>query len=403
MSGDPAPTRRTRVLAFDTHPIQYRGPLFAALAADPRIDFSAAFYCGADELTHLDRDFGTIVSAEPEVLCGYRHRFMGRGRIANPPGFLRFSGSAGRVLDEERPDIVVLNTLDSALSWQVLLGARRRGIPLWLRVETQDEARTRSAFKRVMRGLVYRLAYRGVAGAFAIGQLNRAHLLRHGFQPRQIVSTPYATPDRIAPLGQGEAQRRRDALRAQLGVADDARIIGFFGKLIDKKDPCLLVDALAIAQRRSPVPLMLLVVGHGPLDADLRARVAAAGVRAHFAGFVPQSRIADYYLAADIVALPSKRAGETWGLVVNEALQAGCTVVVSDAVGCAADFGHLAHVEIVPTDDAEALAEAITRLASVRRTFGWCADTMAIYSVAHGARQMADALAGAADKAGAAG
>jgi len=30
------------------------------------------------------------------------------------------------------------------------------------------------------------------------------------------------------------------------------------------------------------------------------------------------------------MVLPSRRAGETWGLVVNEALQAGCAVIVSE-------------------------------------------------------------------------
>lgn len=384
---------RTRVLALDTHPIQYRGPLFAALAADPRIDLVVAYFCHEADLTHHDTEFATITRIDPDILAGYQHIFMGSGRLADPPGPFRFHGSAGRVLTAQHPDVVVLNSLESLFCWQFLFAAVLRGIPVWLRVETQDEARLRSPLRLLTRAIVYRLAYRFFTGAFAIGRLNRAHLLRHGFHPDQIVMTPYATVDRVKPLGAGEVERRRQALRSSLGVDARTRIVGFFGKLIDKKNPLLLVDAMAMAQRQSATSLALLIVGHGPLAEEVKSRCAAAGIRVHFAGFVPQNRIVDYYLATDIVALPSRRAGETWGLVVNEALQAGCAVAVTDAVGCAPEFAGLPRVAVVPEGDAHSLATAIVRLSKLERAFGWCDGILDTYSVAHAARQMADALA----------
>lgn len=385
---------RTRVLALDTHPIQYRGPLFAALAADRRIDLVVAYFCREADLTHHDSEFATVTRTQPEALAGHRHIFMGSGRLADRPGLFRFLGGAGRVLNAERPDVVVLHSLESLLCWQFLLAAVLRGIPVWLRVETQDEARLRSALKSLGRGVIYRFAYRFFAGAFAIGQLNRAHLLRHGFRTHQVITTPYATVNRVRPLGPVEAQRRRQQLRDRLGIDARTRVIGFFGKLIDKKNPLLLVDALALAQRQSASPLTLLVVGHGPLAAELERRCAASDIRVHFVGFVPQSEIVDYYLAADVVALPSRRAGETWGLVVNEALQAGCAVAVTDAVGCAPEFAGLPRFEVVPEGDALALAAAVIKLAGPERAFGWCDDALETYSIEHAAQQIADALAG---------
>lgn len=390
----PDPVRRpVRVLTLDTHPIQYRGPLFAALAADPRIDLVAAFFCHRDDLTHLDRDFATVTTAEPEVLAGYQHRFMGSGHLADRPGPLRYRSGASRVLDEERPDVIVLNSLDSLLSWQFLCAAVLRGIPIWLRAETQDEARMRTPLRAAARAVCYRIAYRLFTGAFSIGSLNRAHLLRHGFAPDQLVFTPYATVDRIVGMGP-DARRVRQRVRDDLGVDRKTRIVGFFGKLIDKKNPLLLVDALAAALPSATTPMMLLVVGHGPLADTVAVRCAAAGIRVHFAGFVPQSRIAEYYLAADIVVLPSRRAGETWGLVVNEALQAGCAVAVSDAAGCAVDVAGLPRVAVFPSEDRAALSAAILRLSTLERRFDWCRDFLETYSVTFAAQQMADALAG---------
>ena len=56
-----------------------------------------------------------------------------------------------------------------------------------------------------------------------------------------------------------------------------------------------------------------------------------------FLGFVNQSGLSAVYHACDLLCLPS-REGETWGLVVNEALLHGLPVVASEAVGCAPDL-----------------------------------------------------------------
>ena len=56
-----------------------------------------------------------------------------------------------------------------------------------------------------------------------------------------------------------------------------------------------------------------------------------------FLGFVNQSGLSAVYHACDLFCLPS-REGETWGLVVNEALLHGLPVVASEAVGCAPDL-----------------------------------------------------------------
>ena len=86
-------------------------------------------------------------------------------------------------------------------------------------------------------------------------------------------------------------------------------------------------------------------------------------VRATFAGFLNQTQIADAYAAADVLVLPSDY-GETWGLVVNEAMASGLPAIVSDAVGCAPDLvlpgrTGLRH----PLGDTAALGRAIARLA----------------------------------------
>ena len=56
-----------------------------------------------------------------------------------------------------------------------------------------------------------------------------------------------------------------------------------------------------------------------------------------FAGFRNQTEIPEWFAASDVIVLPSD-GGETWGLVVNEAMACGLPAVVSDRAGCASDL-----------------------------------------------------------------
>jgi glycosyltransferase involved in cell wall biosynthesis len=80
-----------------------------------------------------------------------------------------------------------------------------------------------------------------------------------------------------------------------------------------------------------------------------------------FAGFLDQSQLPRAYVASDIFVLPSLR--ETWGIVVNEAMNFSLPIVVTDKVGSALDLvvnGNNGFV--VPHQDHSALERALERL-----------------------------------------
>ena len=82
----------------------------------------------------------------------------------------------------------------------------------------------------------------------------------------------------------------------------------------------------------------------------------------HLAGFLNQSELPEAYVAADVFCLPSV-LHETWGLVVNEALNFGLPVVVSDKVGCAADLVRPGwNGFVVPAGQPGPLADALEQL-----------------------------------------
>ncbi|MBS1563496.1 MAG: glycosyltransferase family 4 protein, partial [Bacteroidetes bacterium] len=54
-------------------------------------------------------------------------------------------------------------------------------------------------------------------------------------------------------------------------------------------------------------------------------------------GFINQGAIVNYYAMSDALVIASQH-GETWGLVVNEAMNFGLPVIASDQTGSAADL-----------------------------------------------------------------
>lgn len=347
---------------------------------------------------HMDRGFGKEVAWDEPMLEGYAHTMLSAER-GTP---LRGYGSLGgkpiySLIKQLQPQAVLLTGLNYRYDAEAYLAAQRARVPVWLRCETQDYAVTRTARKAFLRGMLYRFAYSGLSRCFTIGELNRQHYLNHGVSAKRLTPACYCTVDRFKELSEDIKLERRATARARARVEEGACVVGFSGKLIPKKHPDILYEMLnhlAPVQRQR---MHLYFLGSGELESQLRdaAKKAKAlfGVRTYFAGFVNQSQLPDHYLAMDLLVLPSRRQGETWGLVANEAMQAGCGVIVSDAVGCHADFQSWERFRVFPTGNSEALANSVAELAQFPRSFSWAREILEKdYSIEATAKAFLEAL-----------
>ncbi|PYR80284.1 MAG: hypothetical protein DMF87_09360 [Acidobacteria bacterium] len=140
------------------------------------------------------------------------------------------------------------------------------------------------------------------------------------------------------------------------------------GRLVYYKGFDHLIDAMRTVQAT------LIIVGTGPMQHELEARAAAAGVarKVVFAGDVAD--VKPYYAAADVFVLPSVARSEAFGIVQLEAMAAGVPVVNTGIdTGVAFVSRHEQTGLTVPPADAGALAGAINRLLAdpaLRRAYG---------------------------------
>ncbi|MFF0432608.1 glycosyltransferase family 4 protein [Streptomyces sp. NPDC004327] len=127
-------------------------------------------------------------------------------------------------------------------------------------------------------------------------------------------------------------------VRARLGLSDRPVVV-CVSRLVPRKGQDTLILALPEILRRVP-GAVLLIVGGGPYEKDLRALAARTGVAAsvRFTGAVPWSELPAHYGAGDVFAMPcrTRRGGldvEGLGIVYLEASATGLPVVAGDSGG----------------------------------------------------------------------
>lgn len=121
----------------------------------------------------------------------------------------------------------------------------------------------------------------------------------------------------------------KDALRTQLGWGSETVLL-YVGRFGEEKG---LITLLRAARRleASGQRCRTVLVGAGPLQQTLAELGEKWCLNLELLGFLEGEALARVYAAADVMVLPS--LSEPWGLVVNEAMEFGLPLVLSDRVG----------------------------------------------------------------------
>lgn len=255
----------------------------------------------------------------------------------------------------------MLGSCDVVNAWcstalRTIHAAQRRGIPAVLEVasahiEAQAEL-LREEFDRfghdidravVTPGVVARTVqeYAEADRIIVTSAFVRRTLVARGVPVDKIAVVPYGIDPAPAP-------RERPA-----GTVPRALFVG--GCSLRKGTPYLLE-----AFRKLDVAAELRLVGRR--DAALFARSGGLPQNVQAVGPKTGSDLADEYANADVFVLPSVEDG--WGLVTNEAMNAGLPVVVTENCGSAEIVEHGVNGFVVPARDTDALAARLALLLS---------------------------------------
>ncbi len=366
-----------RIAYFLTHPIQYQSPLIRHLRAGG-VDVHVIYGNDATARAYFDKGFGKQLAWDVPLLEGYPSTVLNAEDPKGTPKeqLARFEGQIAAVLEKQKFDAVWVHGWAHPFTQAAWRQARCRKIPILLRGETFLGCVRGGKLRRLAHKLIFRRKFREVSAFLAVGKLNAELYRAYGVDEKRIFKAPYVVDNAFFQKRCQEAAPNREKLRAELGIEAGRPVILFCAKLIAVKSPEILIRAVggmtgdvgALAKVRdsgtrvlanAPTAPVLLMVGDGELRPALEKLAAeAAPGRVKFLGFRNQSELPALYDLCDVFVLPS--GFEPWGLVVNEVMNAGRTVIVSDQVGSGPDLVREGeNGSLFPAGDVAALARKL--------------------------------------------
>jgi len=192
----------------------------------------------------------------------------------------------------------------------------------------------------------------------AVSQQMAEALRESGFRPTMVTCIHNGID-----VSQVRASRSREEVRRELGIPDEALLIGTAGRLTPVKGQTGLLGATARILDED-ASARCVIVGEGPLSSQLLSLAQDLRID-HACRFVgPRSDVFDFMAAMDVFVLPSLNEGIPMALL--EAMVLGAPVVAAAVGGIPEVIQHRVNGLLVPAGDVQALADACLELARDR-------------------------------------
>lgn len=327
------------VVFLNTHPIQYFAPMYKYLQGTEGLNITT-LYCSDESIKgHTDVDFGIKVKWDIPLLEGYTPIFLKnlRPNGSNAKGFFGLINlSVIKYLIKYRQSLWVIHGWHRFTLFFALLVGRILGVNICLRSDNPVNQELKKSKKIIAIKKIFfsKFLFRLPKKLMYVGNQNKGFYQFYGVPNHKLIFVPHCVDNKRLQTEQASFGSKSD-LKLILGLLPNVKYILFSGKIFSKKKPEDLLEAFIAINNPE---FGLIYMGTGELHSQLENKAKQSGVQnIHFVGFKNQSEISKYLSASDLLVLPSG-SGETWGLVVNEALAMGLPVITSDLVGSAYDL-----------------------------------------------------------------
>ena len=185
------------------------------------------------------------------------------------------------------------------------------------------------------------------------GRYTTKYLTHYGADETRISHYPFSSLwDRDIPAAVPTQEEKQD-LRRKLEIPEKKMVVAVSRFIASKRLDMLIRSGAALGR-----DVGVYIIGGEPTEEYLQIQKELGADNVHFVGFMKKDRLAEYYRAADLFALPTQT--DVWGLVINESMAYGLPVVTTDR--CIAGLELIEsgkNGQIIPVDDQDALTRAI--------------------------------------------
>lgn len=258
----------------------------------------------------------------PEKYLNYRYIVINRATFEEINIFSRFMRIINFNITIGRRDVVVLTGYYQMEQIIIMIFALIRKSKIIFAVDSH--VYSNSGWKNNVKKIIFKSA----SGFMAYGTSSKQVLMKLGVREEKIYG-PFATTILEEFVGGGNKHDIRDIRSSEMIIT-----ILYVGRFSDEKNVCGLLEAYLKSQLHLK-GVQLRLVGSG--EEEEKIRNLAKGINS-ISIIEPKWGIdlTEEYKKCDFFVLPSKK--EAWGLVLNEALQAGKPILVSSACGSVVDL-----------------------------------------------------------------
>ena len=245
-------------------------------------------------------------------------------------------------------DKIIIGGYSSPTAMLAMAWLRLHRIPFYMSVDgglIREESAAKYRFKKLL--------VTAASEWLSSGKYTTDFLVHYGAKQEHIHEYPFSSllEQDIADKPVKEAEKEK--LRAELGIEEPKMVLSV-GQFIHRKAFDILIRAAASLDADTGI----YIVGGEPTEEYLQMVRDLNLKNVHFVGFAKKERLALYYKAADLFALPTRE--DIWGLVIGEAMAYGLPVITTDR--CVAGLELVENGVsgcIIPVEDVPALSESI--------------------------------------------
>lgn len=229
-------------------------------------------------------------------------------------------------LDKLMPDIVIAGAIAFPSGAAAVRWARNNKKPVII----MDDARLLDVPRSALVNWVKRRIYSNVDAMFIPAPSHVPDYRFWGIAEEQIFFGVNVVDNHFFREKSDTAEKNAGVVREKYGLP--GHFFFGIGRQIPKKNWHVLIEAFSLI--RADEKWGLVLTGDGPEADSLKNTALRYNVKVTFLPFQSQEDLCEIYGVADCFVLPSLY-GETWGLVVNEAMACRLPVIVSNQCGCA--------------------------------------------------------------------
>ena len=279
------------------------------------------------QIKYMDKDrFQPVIceikpTQHPELIShvkdlGCEHICLNRNRFYDISIFIKLVG----VLRKYRID--VLNTHNALACWYGNIAAKLVSIPVVFTLRNNQWQNYKLLFKKKpfyeAARLLDRITMRFADKTVAVSKRLERFYVEHERVPQEKILTINNAID-LEPIEEFRRNNDRQCLRGKIGIDADKVVVGIVGDLVERKGHSCLIEAANIIVKEQK-NVAFLIVGDGPLMADLQRKIDSYKLANHFVFTGQVKNVFNYLMSMDIFVLPSFAEGISRALMESMAM-----------------------------------------------------------------------------------